>query len=306
MYNKLQKQRYIASLTESSKNKIQAVFKRTAAYEEKLDLDCSNFTVQDILACFKQCNTSSINTLRNMKSALSVYTDWCREQNLLRDGINHYTEIGQPNLLACLCSTKVEKSYLSEDEVIFLVTQMENAFEKVAILLAYEGFLFANYDAAYMVSSDDIDGSFLKVGEQEHKASPYLLEYIEEAEAADCYYLRQMGGNVKEMPFKPGGGPVFKQLYNAVREYNTMELRRFYFERLFRRIREYTGESFITIKKLNDSGRINELKRIMDAENAIDARKCFMKHKAELDAKYGIILEVGRFFAVHGDAFAVG
>jgi hypothetical protein len=111
-------------------------------------------------------------------------------------------------------------------------------------------------------------------------------------------------GDVKEVRFQDGGGPIFKQLYNNVRAYDTMDLRRHYFERLFRRIRDRAGEDFITIKKLNESGRINALKSFMATEGATDARKCFMAHKRELDLKYGTILEVGRFFAVHKDAFA--
>ena len=131
-----------------------------------------------------------------------------------------------------------------------------------------------------------------------------LISYMYEAEAADRYYQCFENGDVKEVRFQDGGGPIFKQLYNNVRAYDTMDLRRHYFERLFRRIRDRAGEDFITIKKLNESGRINSLKSFMEAEGATDARKCFMAHKKELDLKYGTILEVGRFFAVHKDAFA--
>ena len=303
MYNELQKLRYIDTLTESSTIKASAAFKSVAPYEAKLDLDCSQFTVQEILACFKQLNSPSINTLRNMRSTLSVYTDWCKEQNMLRDGINHYREIVQPNLVECMSSQKIEESYLSEDNIYQIVNDLENAFEKVAVLLAYEGFLFANYYDAYMLSSADIEGNMLTVGSQTGEASDRLRLYIEEAEAAEAYYQRMPDGNDREVRFQDGGGPVFKQLYNAVRDYTTVDQRRHYFERLFRRIRDYAGERFITIKKLNDSGRINAIKKYMKEEGATDARKVFMEHKAELDAKYGEILEVGRFFAVHGDAF---
>ena len=301
MYNEQQKKRFLDGISELSGIKVRAVFKRIEAYEKENDLDCSCFSAQEALAFFKQYNTSAINTLRNAKSALSVYADWCKEQNLLPDGINHYTEISAGNLVDCLSDKKLEESYLSDRSVQRIVDQLENAFEKVAVLLAYEGVLFANYNDCYTISCSDIDGNHLTVGGEVHEISYKLRACMEEAEEADRYYLRQGDGNIKEMPFRSDWPPIFKQLYNAVREYDTMDLRRHYFERLFRRIREYTGERFITVKKLNDSGRINELKRLMEAEGATDARECFMKHKNELDAKYGTILEVGRFFAVHKD-----
>ncbi len=234
-----------------------------------------------------------------MKSILSVYADWAKEQNLLPDGINHYREIGQPNLLACMSNEKVDEGYLTEDEVTEIVRSLENAFEKVAVLMAYEGFLFANYGDAYMVGSADIEGTRLRVGDYEGEASDKLRLYIEEAEEAECYYQRMPDGEVREVKFKDCCGPVFKQIYNAIRSYDTLDQRRHYFERLFRRIRDYTGERFITIKKLNDSGRINAIRNFMEAEGATDARQVFIAHKAELDLKYGEIREVGRFFAVH-------
>ena len=234
-----------------------------------------------------------------MKSILSVYADWAKEQGQLPDGINHYREIGQPNLLACMSNEKVDEGYLTEDEVTEIVRSLENPFERVAVLMAYEGFLFANYGDAYMVGSADIEGDTLRVGPIKGKASPALLAYIEEAEAADIYYLRKWDGDVREIKFQDGGGPVFKQIYNAIRSYDTLDQRRHYFERLFRRIRDYTGERFITIRKLNESGRINAIRKLMEEEGSTDARRTFMAHKAELDARFGEIREVGRFFAVH-------
>ena len=304
MYNEQQKKRFLDGVTDSSRIKAEAAFKRVESYEKKCEMDCACFTVQEILACFKQINSPSINTLRNMKSALSVYADWCKEQNLLPDGINHYREIDHQDLFSCLSNEKVNRSILTKEEVMDAVRQLENAFEKVAVLLAYEGFLFSNYDAAYMVSTDNIYGDYLKVGEIENEASPELLLYIEEAEEAELYYWRKPDGDIKEIEFLPGGGPVFKRLYNAKRIYDTMDLRRHYFERLFRRIREYTGINFLTVKSLNESGRINSLKSFMETEGATDARAAFMANKKELDLRYGTVSEVGRFLTLHKDTLA--
>ena len=304
MYNEQQKKRFLDEITDSSRIKAEAAFKRVESYEKKCEMDCSGFTVQEILACFKQINSPSINTIRNMKSALSVYTDWCKEQNLLPDGINHYREVDHQDLFSCLSNEKVNRSILTKEEVMGAVRQLENAFEKVAVLLAYEGFLLSNYDAAYMVSSKDIYGDYLKVGEIENEASPELIEYIEEAEGTELYYWRKPDGEIREIPFLSGGGPVFKRLYNAKRIYDTMDLRRHYFERLFRRIRDYTCIDFLTVKSLNESGRINSLKSFMEAEGDTDVKTAFMANKEKLDLKYGTVSEVGRFLTLHKSTLA--
>ena len=315
MYNEQQKLRFFETITDNSKVKAEAAFKRVEPYEKKIDTDCACFSAQEILACFKQLNTPSINTLRNIRSALSVYADWCKNQNLLPDGINHYKEIGHPNMIDCLSIRKLEEGYLTEDEIFNLATSMENAFEKVAILLAYEGFLDGNYDAAYMVSGTDIDNGILYLGEKINTLSSLLESYIYEAEEASVYYRQQANGEVRELKFQDGGGPVFKQLYNAIRDYDTPELRQHFFERMFRRIRDYSGERFITIKKLNESGRINAIKSFMKAEGVLKgnetskqmvdkAKETYLRHKKELDLRYGEILEVGRYFNVHETVFA--
>lgn len=314
MYNEQQKRRFLEDITESSRIKTEATFNRTGPYEEKLGIDCGSFTVQEILDCLKQINTPAINTLRNVKSGLSVYADWCKEQNLLPDGINHYREISQQNLLDCMSNEKIEEGYLSKAEVYNVASSLENPLESVAILLAYEGFLFANYDACYTLSTSDLDGNILTVGDKRAEASADLIEYMKEAEAADNYILRRPDEETREMKFRSNWPPIFKQLYNNVRPYDTMEQRRHFFERLFRRIRGYTGERFITIKKLNESGRINALKSFMAAEGVLTGKESpeekirkirgvFMKHKKELDLKYGEILEVGRFFKQHESIF---
>lgn len=303
MYNEEQKKRYLDTLTEASKIKAETAFKRVGPFEQKTEIDCACFSAQEIVACFKQMNSSSINTIRNIKSALSVYADWCKDQNLLPDGINHYREISHQNLFGFMSAEKVSKSYLSEHEVETLANSLDNAFEVVAVRMAYEGFLYANYEAAYMVSSSDIEGKVLAVGSRSQIASEALRDAIVEAEAADVYIMHTESGSIRDITFQNGGGPVFKQLYNTARTYVTMEQRRHYFERMFRRIRDHIADPFITIKKLNDSGRINAIRNFMAEEAATDAKAVFMKHKKELDLRYGEITEVGRYFSVHGDAF---
>jgi len=141
MFNQEQKERYIAERESEvilAENMLNRLFKSTEPMETSLDKDVSCFTTEEIRNYYKIRNIKSFNVIANLNSQLSNYTQWCLQQNLLADGINHYLEFTQDILNKCVNKTAMDSAMMSKEEVHNIVQQLKNPREQFAILLLYE------------------------------------------------------------------------------------------------------------------------------------------------------------------------
>ena len=95
MYNDTIKTRYIqekSSTTNMPNGYLARMFNKTDSFESKLDKDISNFTVYEIEDLYKTLNIKSVEYLTVLHSHLSLYTQWCMQQNLVLDCQNHFAE----------------------------------------------------------------------------------------------------------------------------------------------------------------------------------------------------------------------
>lgn len=88
MYNEEIKNRYIDTI--NNPDIIRVIFSKCETIERLLEKDVYDFSERDIERLLYMINTPSVHTLTGHISQLKIYTDWAINQNLVRDGINHF------------------------------------------------------------------------------------------------------------------------------------------------------------------------------------------------------------------------
>lgn len=188
MFNEKQKQRYIEykeAQTVVADNYLKRIFGYAEDMETVLNKDLSLFTGYEIITLYKTLNRKSLESLIVINSYLSMYVQWCLEQNLVPDGQNHYLEMNQDTLFSCLNKILFNKSIISLEELVSLIRVLPNAREQFSILFIFE--LSKNKDymelSHAMISQfNDKDKTFTKQNGDVVKISDALLHYAHEAE----------------------------------------------------------------------------------------------------------------------------
>lgn len=310
MYNSEQKERYLRRQNSRYFVLIKKVLESAEPYEEELDLDCSAFNTKDIIGMYKRMNIASLDSINNKNSVFKKYTDWCLSENMVADGINHYDELNYEHMAKCVNKANASKKYLTREDVYNIIDDLQNPLEKVLVLAAYEGLIMnAGYLSVYNISTEQLDGNVF-VGDQGKffTLSDDIIEYMEEAEAADSYLAYTKSGDIKEFQFEEGNEYVFKRMYNVPTRYTDEHHAQIYFIRTFERIRKEIDRNadILTIKALNESGRIDAIKTYMKAENETNPQVVMERHRDELNSTYGNVANIKRYVVKHADCFAEG
>ena len=311
MYNTEQKERYLRRQSPRYLNSIELVLRQTEPFENRRELDCSEFNTKEITEMYKEMNVASLDTLSNRNSILKKYTDWCLSESLVADGVNHYDEINYEDIAKCTNKVSTRKKYLTTAEVYRVVDSLLNPLEKVVVLAAFEGVLMnGGYLSVYNMTSDDLDGNVIHLdGGKFFTLSNCIIEYIKQAENASHYIPYNQEGSQRALDgyaFDPNDHYVFKRMYNVPVRYETEHRAQIYFIRTLERIRrECSGDtSLLTIKALNESGRIEAIKQYMEQEGSQDPRATMERHKNELDDRFGYIANCKRYIIKHAECFA--
>jgi hypothetical protein len=118
MYNETIKNRYIQekeSTTNMPKGYLNRQFNKTEEFENRLNKDVSNFTVYEIEDLYKTLNITSVESLTVLNSHLSLYAQWCLQQNLILDCQNHFTEIVNSSLVNYINTFALKKSIITRE-----------------------------------------------------------------------------------------------------------------------------------------------------------------------------------------------
>ena len=142
MYNQELKERYRKekeSYTTVSAYYFSSLFKRTEPFEEQLDKDASNFTTYEIINMYKTLAIMSLDTIATMNSNLSMYTQWCIQENLVNDYQNHYLEITRDMMASFVNKLAMDKKVVSREQVLDWCQQLPNPSDSFCLLGLFEG-----------------------------------------------------------------------------------------------------------------------------------------------------------------------
>lgn len=170
MYNQERKERYINYVkndlgTKMSVGYLETKFKNTETYETEYGKDLCDFTAYEIVDMYNRLGLRSLDTYIVMNSLLSLYTDWCLRENLVKDHINHYrAEINADVLNGCVNKGLIYQQILTREEVLGYCEELENPCDQFTILAIFEGISGFQYGDLLNLKMSDIrfeDGKYI-------------------------------------------------------------------------------------------------------------------------------------------------
>ena len=228
MYNQELKERYRKekeSYTTVSTYYFSSLFKRTEPFEESLNKDISNFTTYEIINMYKTLAIMSLDTIATMNSNLSMYTQWCIQENLVNDYQNHFLEIDRDMMVSFVNKLAMDKKIVSRKQIIEWCQQLPNPSDSFCLLGLFEGIRGGGYlELAFAKIEDFHDNIFIAYNGREIKVSSTLIEYAEQSnETLDYQSISK--SMVKEVTLSENGR-IIKDYPNVRRSESLPVLRR--------------------------------------------------------------------------------
>lgn len=191
MYNQERKRRYIEykeNNTIVAVNILERLFNAIENYENKNNKDCCDFMEMEILDFYKMLGTRSVDVIVNHNSRLSLYTDWCLSQGLVRDGQNHYRTLKLENFESCINSLGIHVLRFSRNEWLECISQLINPRDQFLLLYLFEIGTKDMYDHLMNITINWFHGNVLHLPDREVKVSDILLHYAEAADQEHYFY----------------------------------------------------------------------------------------------------------------------
>ena len=303
MYNETIKTRYIqekSSTTNMPNGYLARMFNKSDSFENKLDKDISNFTVYEIEDFYKTLNIKSLEYLTVLHSHLSLYTQWCLQQNLVLDCQNHFAEIPSTSLINYINVLALKKSIITRRTLYELIDGLVNPSDAFIMLALFEGIEGENYCELVNLKMSDFNGNKVKLCTgRELTISSKLVGLAEESniEMEYCSLAKE-----RKFPFL-NEDLIIKNYPNCRLNDPYNKGRRIY-NRVKRNFTEIGIDKFMKPKSLVDSGRIDYI-NTRSKELGITAREFIYtpEYAEEVRYRFGYDLQRLRksFVEKYGD-----
>ena len=206
-YNKELKQRYITEkekMLSISSNYIDVQLRKVAEIEYELDKDVSNWTLYEIIEYYKILNIFSYESLLCLNSIFSQYTQFCLENNLVKDNQNHFLECTHEVLNGCLNKAILNKRIVDRNTIIKWVEELPNPKDQFILLSLFEFGKSKDFKDIVFAKRSDINGNKMKLYNRTVIISKKLQNIIEDCITEDFYYS-MTGKGIKKMPLTDYG-----------------------------------------------------------------------------------------------------
>ena len=242
MYNQELKERYRIekeSYTTVSAYYFSSLFKKTEPFEEQLNKDISNFTTHEIINMYKTLAIMSLDTIVTMNSNLSMYTQWCIQENLVNDYQNHFLEIDRDMMATFVNKLAMDKKVVSRQQILDWCQQLPNPSDSFCLLGLFEGIRGGGYLELALAKMEDFnDNVFTAYNGREIKVSSTLIEYAEQSNETLDY--QSITNTMTREVTLIENGRIVKDYPNVQRSESLVVLRRRIQSRLAR-IFDYMG-----------------------------------------------------------------
>ena len=242
MYNQELKERYRKekeSYTTVSSHYFSSLFRRTEPFEEQLEKDASNFTTYEIINMYKTLAIMSLDTIITMNSNLSMYTQWCIQENLVNDFQNHYLEISRDMMASFVNKFAMDKKVVSRKQILDWCQQLPNPSDSFCLLGLFEGIRGGGYLELALAKLEDFhDDIFVAYNGREIKVSPILIEYARLSNETLDY--QSISHNMSKEVVLIDNGRIIKD-YPNVRRFESLPVLRRRTQSRLARIFDYMG-----------------------------------------------------------------
>lgn len=263
MYKEGIKKRYIEEKEDSTntpKGYLTRMFNRTESFEEKLAKDICCFTAYEIVDFYKTINFSSMESLVVLDNHLSLYVEWCLQQNLVPDCQNHFAEINNDTLLKCINTTTLSKSIISKELLDIWIDRLVNPSDAFVMLCLYEGIKGKSFCEIANLKISDFSGNKVKLCTgREMIVSDQLADLAEETDKTKDYYAVSFTNSKKYSLIDDGY--IIKRFVNAREDISEFGRGRRIYNKLVRNFEFLGVEEYMRGNSLVESGKINYINR---------------------------------------------
>ena len=302
-YNAAQKERYF-KVREHEYQMIRSIgkvfFNVSSEYEYKLDKDCCNFTVKEILNMYSAYASRSWEHLLNFNSQLKIYTEWCLKENLVTDNQNHYAEIDKDEMYQCLNLGLKDEMFITRKELekTIKTERLPNVSDQFLCLAFFEGIGGLGYKDFINLMPEQFHDGKVFLSDRELTVSDLLTEKA--IEAADIYDKYSFEGPLK-VGYKKEDPSIVKDSANVFTPL-TPERNLKKMHRRITRIEDLIGKSYGYVS-LKNSGRVDMIQKLMVKNNTDDIRETYNKYKDEIEYRYGKLQRISRWIEEYNRFF---
>ena len=216
MYNERIKIRYIEEKETSTvlpKEYLQRLFLKTEILENEYEKDLCNFNYFELLELIKSQNSTSFESLTVFVSHISLYIDWCIQNNMVFDFQNHCSEISRETVRDLVNNVSMDKRILNRKDVLEIISKCQNPCDQFIILALFEGIQGKDFCEIRNIKYNDIKGNEITLCTNRTVAlSDKLVDLAYQSDNELTYYTEN-----KKIPLKENGF-VIKTSPNAFKE----------------------------------------------------------------------------------------
>lgn len=138
-YNNEIKCEYLNTLEGKSLDLMRTHFKNTKHFEEDYECDLCDWNEEQIKNFLLSLNSSSKQAVAGINSLLKKYTQWCINNNINSDNINHYNNITYEEITGLLNPNANKFIIKSKEEIIEIANRYVNVSDRFLLLCLFEG-----------------------------------------------------------------------------------------------------------------------------------------------------------------------
>jgi len=303
MYNQNLKEQYIAERENEvilPANYLNRQFEKVAIMEEELGKDVSNFTVYEIIEYYKMLNLTVLDCLLVMNSQFSLYTQWCLQNNLVKDNQNHYLEVTIEYMNGCLNKALLNMKFINIDTITKWISQLPNPKDQFVLLGLYEGIKGKDFCELAKLRPEDINGNVAKLCTgREMKISDTLINIIDECLNEDTYYSTT-GNGVKKMPLVYKGF-IIKDYPNTKEGVSDFQIGRKIYNGITRTLNYFGVLQYMSANSIVESGKINMIKNRAKEFNMSAREYLYSDYIKEVEEKYNCSIVKSTYWIKYQD-----
>ena len=286
-YNEEAKAQFIKDYMRSrivAATSLSAIFNKTAPFEEKLNKDCSQFTLEEILKMYRQFGAKSTRVLENYNVYLKNYTAY-RLFHKQITGENDYQDINKELIKQCI-DPKIQNQLLTREQLDDIEDELFNYSDKAIIEALWHGISGKSMRDLVslerkMFSEDKLslifpDGRIIPISK---KLSEFLDKAFNETEYL-CY------GSTIRVEKLIGFDTLYKERSNA----HASPSADVYFRWVYRRVQNYRKQfdmPMLTMKNIQASGLLHKIQEGMQQNDCTIREFLATEQGKELAMQYG-------------------
>lgn len=233
------------------------VFEKTKILEEKYGKDLLNFTTEQIIEFYKFLDINSLESLMIYNINLVKYGNWALGEHLIIDGQNHFSEINNENLAACINTSELGKSILTYKGLRQLMGQLYNYQDRFIFFCLFEGIKGKEYSEILNLKMSDIQNDKVHLKNRTIVVNKDFKAIAKEADM-ETEYITLTQRPIDLIPSLT----IYKEKYNS----RGIDPGRTVYATIVRGIKMADTSSAITASSIYNSGLIYYLNQLATAE----------------------------------------